>query len=493
MARASGPAVDALVPGEFHHKPSGVRYRVYLKDEKAWMTFDRSGDSESNGKRQLLYFIGSGEKGRTYLFSEQGFLFETPINWYSQENRWNMTPAYTEAREIPMTLPATANCLTCHTSSLKSPLAGTENRYDGKPFSHDGITCERCHGPGESHAARRASIVNPAKLPPERRDAICMQCHFEGSVAIEQSGHHLYEFRPGDDLSNYIHYFILNEPESEKPRARSAFESFSMSVCKQKSGDKMSCTSCHDPHVEPSVSEKVAYYRGKCIACHGESFAEKHHADKPDCVHCHMPQLPNASVAHTESTDHRILRHPAQLQLANATNTNPKLTPFPPHVHSTDRDLAIAWQTLATQKVNGASQLGEHYVKRAISEQPTDSQLLAADAFIQQEQGHINDARELYERALKADPLSIDAATDLGVLEARSGNLVGAVHLWQGAFERAPHRSAIGMNLANAFCAAGQINDARNYVLQVLAFNPDLESAKHMLAALNRDKPSCSP
>ena len=52
-------------------------------------------------------------------------------------------------------------------------------------------------------------IVNPAKLAPARRDEVCMQCHLEGKVAIERAGHHVYEYRPGENLSDYIRYFVL--------------------------------------------------------------------------------------------------------------------------------------------------------------------------------------------------------------------------------------------------------------------------------------------
>ena len=77
------------------------------------------------------------------------------------------------------------------------------------------------------------------------------------------------------------------------------------------------------------------------------------------------------------------------------------------------------------------------------------------------------------------------------MLEAQSGQLREAVRLWQGAFQRAPGRSNIGMNLASAFCAAGQFSDARSYTLRVLQFNPDLGSAKKLLNQLNAEPPKC--
>src|SRR5579872_3898885 len=69
MARASGNAADGLIAGEFDHRPSGVDYRVYEDAGRVWMSYQRAGDSEFRGKKQLQYFIGSGVKGRTYVYS----------------------------------------------------------------------------------------------------------------------------------------------------------------------------------------------------------------------------------------------------------------------------------------------------------------------------------------------------------------------------------------------------------------------------------------
>lgn len=503
MAKASGPAADGLITGEFSNKTSSVRYKVFERDGKVWMSYERpSKDKDAlSGERELLYFIGSGVKGRTYLFSDRGFLFEAPINWYSQEKRWNMTPAYTEAREIPMNLPAFVSCLNCHTSGLQQPIAGTDSKFSGAPFAHGGITCERCHGASEKdadekHAAGRKT-VNPAKLAPEQRDAICMECHFEGTAAIDQPGKHVEQFQPGDRLSDYIHYFLYKSDSSEKVEALSQFEALSLSLCKRKSGDRMWCGSCHDSHRQLTAEEKPAFYRGKCLACHGQALAARHHPDKPDCVGCHMPALPSKDVAHTQSTDHRILRYPSEKMLPQLTTRSEAggLVPFPATdaAKVTTRDMALAWESLAQRGVDGASHKADPLLREALKQNPDDVVLLTALAFAEQQQGHDADARELYEHALQVDPLAKDAATNLGILEARAGHIRRAVQLWQGAFERSPHKSEIGLNLAMVFCADGQKDVARKYVQDVLEFNPDYGKAKSLLRQLNSDSGQCKP
>lgn len=494
-AYASGPAAANLVAGEFIHEQSQVKYRVYSESGKVWLSFERPGDPLLQGKRELLYYIGQGRRGTTYLFSLDGYFFEAPINLYTSRHMWDMAPAYGAVREAPMNLPALTSCMDCHVSGIRPPIEGTENRYPMPLFLYAGVTCERCHGPGENHA-KGGAIVNPVKLSAERRDQVCMQCHLEGNAAIERPGKRLYQYRPGDDLSGYVRYYVLTGSGKPGLRAASQFEELAQSTCKKKSGDAMSCTSCHDPHRTISSDERVAFYRSKCLACHGAQFGEKHHGNQPDCTKCHMPAASSSDIAHTAVTDHHIPRKPSfGNQLENATSSSlPQLLPFPNSKKSADhdvRDLALAWQSIVNSGMTMAQPQAEQLLKEAVAQYPDDPAVLAALAYVEQKQGARDKARDLSRKALAGDPTLIDAETNLGVLEARSGQLSEAVSLWQDAFRRAPGRSEIGMNLARAFCSTRQFNEARNYTMRVLQFNPDLGPAKTMLKQLNADPPGC--
>jgi predicted CXXCH cytochrome family protein len=496
MAQASGPAIDGLTPAEFTHKESGVHYRIYAEEGSAWLSFDRPGDPRVQGKRELLYFIGSGHRGRSYLFDTDGFLFESPVNWYANKRIWDTAPAYQTAKEIPLNLPAYASCLHCHVSAMRPPAKDTDNRYPSPPFLHNGVSCERCHGPGAGHA-KGGPIVNPAKLVPARRDEVCMQCHLEGKVAIERPGRHAYEFRPGDELSDYVRYFVLTGSQAANLGAVSQVEALAQSQCKKKSGDAMSCTSCHDPHRSPAPAERVAYYRGQCLACHGATLAAQHHADQPDCLTCHMPAAASSDVAHTEVTDHRILRRPQEearlLQDAANELSLPGLVPFPTtdRVESDLRDLALAWESLVESGMTVAEPQAKSLLSKALKQSPEDPALLSALGYIEQKRGASENARALYEKALAVDPDLVDAATNLAVIEAKAGNTGKAIALWQKALDQAPGRSSIGLNLARAYCNEGKVAQARTSTLRVLEFNPDLATAKQMLSYVGQTPSKC--
>jgi tetratricopeptide (TPR) repeat protein len=342
-------------------------------------------------------------------------------------------------------------------------------------------------------------IVNPAKLTPARRDEICMQCHLEGKAAIERPGRHLYEFRPGDALSDYVRYFLLVDAKGSGLGAVSQVEALAQSGCKKKSGDAMSCTSCHNPHQSASAEDRVAFYRGKCLACHGAAFGAKHHPDRPDCTACHMPASASTDVAHTQVTDHRIPRRlqasPQLLQGAEQkSSTLPRLVPFLDSKTQPDpRDLALAWDSIAESGMTVAEPQARELLAQAVKQFPDDPALLSALAYAELRRGSTEHARQLYRKALSLDPSLVDAATNLGVIEAQAGDLQDAVKLWQNAFQRAPARSSIGLNLARAYCGAGKFDEARTYTHRVLEFNPDLPSARKLLQSLNSSPPRCAP
>ena len=493
MAHASGPAIEVLAPAEFAHKPSGVDYRIYAEGGRAWLSFNRIGDPSVRGKRQLLYYIGSGRRGRSYLFETDGFLFESPVNWYADARVWDMTPGYQAASEMPLNLPAHTGCLRCHVSGMQPPVNGTANRYPEPAFTQNGVVCESCHGPGAAHVAGGA-IVNPAKLTPARRDEVCMQCHLEGKAAIERPGRHLYEFRPGEALGEYVRYFVFDAGQGAGFGAVSQVEALSQSTCRKKSGEGMSCMSCHDPHQSPTKKDRVAYYRGKCLVCHGATFGARHNINHADCTECHMPAMRSSDVAHTQVTDHRISRRPQispQVQDAAMQESPLRLLPFPTSQKIDPRDLALAWVSLVGRGTPVDESQERRLLLIAVKQQPDDSALLSALGYLEQKRGATENALELYRRALILAPESIDAATNLGVIEAQSGHVQEAIRLWQDAFKRAPYRSSIGMNLAHVYCQLGKGDEAKLYVSRVLQFSPDLGPAKNMLQELGKSPRNC--
>src|SRR5207248_5908257 len=133
---------------------------------------------------EVHFAIGSGTRGRSYLIEREGYVFQSLLSWYSQPGVWDFTPGVQLREQFER--PAEPSCLFCHANQVE-PVAGAINRYRVPVFRGHAIGCERCHGPGELHVnshssgeARDNSIVDPGRLAPVLRDAVCQQCHLQG-------------------------------------------------------------------------------------------------------------------------------------------------------------------------------------------------------------------------------------------------------------------------------------------------------------------------
>jgi tetratricopeptide (TPR) repeat protein len=495
MALGSGAAVDGLLQGSFLHSASGISYKVFLRDGKAWMSYDRdaapeasNGQTALHGERQFIYFLGSGHRGRTYLYQEKGLWFEAPINYYSKGRLWDMAPNYGATRTMPKALPIDSNCLHCHATAVQTALPQARNKYEGAPFQQAGVGCSACHGDPAKHLAEKGhgSIVNPSKLNPVRRDSACLQCHLEGDVAIYRAGTSLAQFRVGDDLANYAVYFVKASAALGGGRATSQYEALLRSACKVAVGDKLTCTTCHDPHSSPSAEERVDYFRGKCLTCHNSpQMAAEHHPEQRDCAVCHMPTRKTTDISHEQTTDHNIQRQPPTpvlpLQLADLEAAT-VLLPVG-DAQAGDRELGLAYAQLAE---HGNQKLGEkalRLLQEAEKGGAGDVQVHAQLGLLEQMSGDLVNARKEYGEAMAEDPYEATALGNLGVLDATSGRTADAVNLLQRVVDADPSQMAAGLNLAFIECRIGDKKKASEILMGLSQFNPDDTTLRKFLTS----------
>lgn len=486
MALTSGIVGANLTEGSFTQKASSIYYRIYKKGAHSFLSYERPGDADTRGIQELNYFIGSGRRGRSYLSGLDGFLYESPVSYYTHESRWDISPGYELHREISFNRPIEASCLYCHANQVK-PIAGTQNRYESPPFDQGGIGCEQCHGPGGDHVKGRATMVNPAKLSAARRDSVCEQCHLSGESRINQPGKNLSMFRPGDLLSDYVLSFVYEAKFERASKAISHVEAMIQSRCKLRAGESMSCMSCHDPHLVPATEERSAYFRKKCLACHLEQNPserlQQHYAKSYDCSGCHMPKTPVVTIEHTILTDHRIPRKPS----GNGPPVEPgaKLVQFGAK-QSDKRGLALAYAELAFQKGNPFyKDEAFRLLTDVLPSYPRDAEVLTRLGYLNQTRGDIGQAVVLYESALQNEPHQVVAEVNLGVIYAKQGRVDRAMALWREALTSNPGLSEAGVNLAIAVWAKGEKVHARDLLQRVLRFNPEQGSAKRLLEEMH--------
>jgi tetratricopeptide (TPR) repeat protein len=494
MANASGLALKGLIPVDFRHAESGVHYRVYEAEGRAWLSYEREDPArELAGRQELKYFIGSGKRGRTFLFEQQGYWFESPINWYAKKRVWDMAPAYQQAREMPLTLRVDPGCLSCHASGVASSLPDARNHFAEAPFANGGITCAACHGDGSAHVASggKVHMLQIDALEPVRRDSVCLQCHLEGEVTVTRAGKRPETFVPGENLFDFTVYFVHQGEAGSAGRATSQWEALLRSRCNQASGDRMTCTTCHDPHGSPRLEERVAFYRRRCLQCHERpGFAAEHHAENPDCAACHMARPPTNDIAHEQVTDHWIRRRPSAQAIPKVTLGELSTVGGE---GASDRDFGLAYAQLAARGDREARKRALELLRRTEGRGGVsgDVDLHAQLGFLEQVEGHTESAAEEYRLALRVDGYNDVAGGDLALIEAAQHRYGEAAALLSGVFERDPAEAGAGTNLAALECGAGKRAAAVRTLGRALRFAPDNDRARRMLAEIQTGKQSC--
>ena len=326
-------------------RPGGkCSYRVRPVGAEGWehseQMADRDGQVIYDVAVPVHYSMGSGTRGRSYLTSHGGVLSMSSISWYTNGNRWDLSPGYVPDDPRGFSRRVPDECLACHAGRVET-IPGASGRYAAEPFPQLAIGCENCHGPGKQHveaqnarsAAIHDTIVNPAKLPLAQRDSVCNQCHLQGEARIPRYGRTHFDFRPGQRLDETVVVFLSGTGVAGgKTEAVRHVQQMMSSRCYTASPGKLGCISCHDSHGTVSKEESQAFYRTRCLACHGESDCHAPLADRQaqqdSCFACHMPRLPAADIAHTALTDHRVLVRPLELPAASRPETHDKLLFF---------------------------------------------------------------------------------------------------------------------------------------------------------------------
>ncbi len=477
-ARGSGDALDALLPGSFHHDPSNISYRVYQQDGAAWMSYSRPASDPRgalDGHQRLRFYIGSGHRGRTYLFQSGNQWFELPINYYTRRAGWDMAPAFGDSLTLPAPLPVDPNCLHCHATAVQQSLPTARNSFATIPFLQGGIGCSSCHGDPAAHLAANGHgpIANPIKMAPAARDSVCLQCHLEGDAVVYRPEKSLNQFAVGDDLANTAVYFVRSTGKTGGGRATSQYEALLQSACKRASGDKLTCINCHDPHGSPSPDQRVSFYRARCLSCHTAPALAVHHLEQPDCTHCHMPRLETADISHEQLTDHNIQARPrpsrdsAPIPQAIETLLPVGNTAF------TDRELGLAYAQMAEHGFPGMDTKALQLLSSAAASGASDPEMNSRLGYLYQLAGKGDLARQYYRKALEDDPYQPSALANLAVIDAATGRVPESIRLLDRLVSADPSRTTAGLNLAFIECSLGRNAESRALLEKLSQLNPD--------------------
>jgi nitrate/TMAO reductase-like tetraheme cytochrome c subunit len=278
MSRALYP-IDQSIAGQGRYEYQLGRFRYTIDRGRYVVT-----DGQATIDVPLRYAFGQGFAGQTYAYELNARWYESRISYYKEIKALDLTmgappgepKTLAEAAGREMTSKDVVECFACHTTN--SIVAGKVTFDKIQP----GVTCENCHGPAATHAARLTPMKKLSALTTEEQSDSCGRCHrtWADIATNGPRGIGNVRFQP---------YRLAN------------------SKCYDATDRRIACTACHDPH--GALVKESKPYDPACLACHGAAKTAKARLCKAGqqekCSSCHMPtyEIPGS---HHLFTDHQI-------------------------------------------------------------------------------------------------------------------------------------------------------------------------------------------
>lgn len=523
--------IEDFEHASFEHDESGDRYTMRWRDGRLWFHQEQLGDDGRpvfDLDLPVDWILGSGHHSRSYLYRSGGELYQLPVSWYTDEQRWGMSPGYEKAAHPGVLREVRRECMACHNAFPDVP-AGSDSYALPPTYPEDlpeGTGCQRCHGPGAAHVdlaldpkssreAIRASVVNPARLAPALRNDVCAQCHLQPSAALSSPrrfGQGDYAYRPGTPLASHIVQIEAEEQALDgKPAAETRFEinhhayrlrrsrCFLASAARQVGGAPdttgqgapapLECITCHDPHRRVAPSDRVAHFRQACLTCHTETSCSRKRAPDAaalayspadaadDCVTCHMPKRRPADVVHVVVTDHLIQRRPPDGLLAMRTERDPVLLDarlLEPETIASPAEAEL-YRVVAALRTR-PSAAGVDRLAALLSTMPTAPREARLDLALAQMQQHRFPAAEITLRGLQSEGARL-AQDWLAIAESGQGDTAAAIETLRHAANGPDERAESRYNRGRLLLATQRFEEARAELLRAVELRPNLAAA----------------
>ena len=246
-------------------------FEMSMANDQLYQTaFMVNPDDGSSVRRQeqAEIVVGAGAVDEILFYWQDRQCFQLPIAYLNPIQAWGNSPGFKDG-VADFSRPVLPRCLECHNTWFDHQ-PGTANEYHAETAML-GISCERCHGPGQEHVdhhrsmddssdeADAAHIVKPYELTREQQIALCAHCHGNANIRTSPP----FTWRPGDLVED--HYRVATGGLPEDNHTANHVQYLSESSCFQNS--EMTCVTCHDPHAKED-SSLVRSFDVSCGSCH---------------------------------------------------------------------------------------------------------------------------------------------------------------------------------------------------------------------------------
>ena len=343
--------------------------------------------------------------------------------------------------------------------------------------------------------------MNPARLQPALREAVCQQCHLQGDIRVVRAGRSLTDYRPGLPLSSIESVFVKAENARQVPILRPGRADVREPLLPREPG-KMGCISCHDPHEVPDPSEKATYYRDRCLNCHAEKGCslpkpERLSRGRDDrCIDCHMPRSPNEQVPHTATTLHLIPRfkdrtEPVADLRRQSSGRDAPLIHFhrdqldPGERSEVARDLGIALATnsraIPGMTAGAVSRMALPLLETSLKADPADGPAWEAKGTVLWQLGRREESLSAFRTALATSPNREETLVAAGTRAAQLGKREEALDDFGRAIAINPWRADYHQVVALLHSERQEWNAAIEAARDSLRLNPSNHEARMLL------------
>lgn len=501
----SRPAIEDFAKATVANPP--FVYRAYIDEAGRWWQEETMPEVPDYRRAiEVLYVIGSGNHTRSYLGRVEGEIVEMPLTWYVRRGIWDMSPGYEGSGNFRFARPIKGECLFCHNGLAERRPYTTAGFVEPLP---EGIGCDRCHGDGRAHVAARnagkgpppgqadPTILNPKHLSAQGQLRVCQQCHLQGEGRVLMPGKRWDVYDPRTPLAEQMSIFEYARTGGDAFSIASHGQRLALSACFKKSGDALTCTTCHDPH-RPE-SEQAA--RAACLGCHATNAHAKPTAKpgsstapvcaqpshgKKNCSDCHLRKAGTSDIPHVTFTDHWIRtrpeapvgERPVTLQLEDRLAAD--RAQDPPHEAAGRLGIAHALQWRLHGKDAHLLQAAQ-ILERAARGNSKNPEMWMEFAQVQSAMGNPDGALAALMHVRRDAPEGMLYRTELAQVLEGMGRIDEAEAMLREAIAKNPRSRVAWGNLANVLQKQQRFADADDAYAQADALAPDLA-----LTAINR-------
>jgi tetratricopeptide (TPR) repeat protein len=541
MGQSFGDATREKSAGYFHnnHPVYDPHLDFYYfpfwdGDTMKIMEFRLSGkDTVFKRIEKIDYIVGSGHHTNSHLMNVNGYLYQVPVTYYTQEKKWDLPPGFEDGNNTRFSRIIGEECMSCHNGNARFDYSSM-NKFNHVP---KGIDCERCHGPGELHVKTRQrgelidtrrdtdfTIINPAKLPLAYQVDVCQRCHLQGNTVLKE-GKNFYDFRPGMRLNEIMDVFLPRyENEEQHFIMASHSERLQMSPCYTQSHARaelnaLTCFTCHNPHITVRVSKKQMFINA-CLDCHRkvsnrkpedpctENLQKRIRVNNNDCIACHMPPSTTIDIPHVTITDHFIRKKAAEdkrtpgdpklLGLRSITTEKPDaVTMAKAYLFYFEKfeaqpfllDSAYSFLTRLNEKEHLPLWVYYYYLRRndrqliSIAERHQFRNITTAVSNYQvgqayQNLGNLTSATKFFSEAVRLMPHNLDYRIKTGTIYLMQDNLPAAQQELEFVLKENPKLIEARNNYGYLLLRQNKIAEAEKNINMALQLNPDYSFAR---------------